>query len=121
MRAAIKALVLELFDEGYAAKIKLHSWAPPEQPQKKSRRDNKTCPTLDNTLYFQGRFTVPKADLEKIALMMGYHIRPYSRAGIFVGTDQDLSRVYHDTKPFITSEDFDDEDLQDPDDHGREL
>jgi len=79
-------MVAGLFDEGYNAKIKQHSWAPPEQPPKKVK-DNKTCPTLDNTLYFQGRYMVPKAVLEKIALLMGYHIRPYSRAGIFVRTD----------------------------------
>ncbi len=71
-------------------KIKQHSWAPAElftHSPPENLDDKKARPTRDNTLYFQGRYMVPKAVLEKIALTMGYHIRPYIRAGIFVHTD----------------------------------
>jgi hypothetical protein len=124
MREAIRALVVELPDKAIDLLTKLYLWAPPEQPQKKSRQNKKTRPTRNNTLYFQGRFLVPKAILEQIARLMGFHIRVYSKAGIFVSTDQDLVLVDPITEAPITWEDFeafDDEGLEDPEEVGREL
>lgn len=75
-------------------------------------------------MYFQGRFEGPKAVLENIAFRMGYHIRPYSKAGIFISTDQDLVRIDPITEAPITQEDFegfDDEGLENPEEVGREL
>ena len=84
--AEINSKLLQRFKERKYYKNKRQKLEECDQASKKVK-DKKAKATLDNTLYFQGRYMVPKAVLEKIALLMGYHIRPYSRAGIFVLTD----------------------------------
>lgn len=84
----IWSIIDGLASKAVEEKIKQHSWALEENKESsKKAKDKKNRPTRDNTLYFQGRYMAPKAVLEKIALTMGYHIRPYIRAGIFVHTD----------------------------------
>ena len=96
----MRELTITLFCNKIVDKvIAQHAWAAEEEHfWPRWRKDKKSVATLDNTIYLCGRFMVPKAILEKIAIVMGWHIRAYSKAGIFVNTDQDLVLVLSDSE-----------------------